>query len=210
MLINCYLLLIASWWPCTIRRSYDIITRSVKITEKHYWLWKQLNLTMFVLNSYLHKVPNIDWYVEARSMKIIWMLLITWSWFWFNFWSKRKMYSYLGIFRWCMPDSASYITHSLMKDGVPSENSKVGINFVIGSKVKSKSWFIPTQMNDNISHCISFIHVIYYWPYNTLNVWYQTFIKRKFGFHFFWLVLKNEWFLLSDQSVYSSHGLQLL
>ena len=39
-----------------------------------------------------------------------------------------------------MPDSASYVTHSLMKDGVPSENSEVGINFVFGSKVKSKSW----------------------------------------------------------------------
>ena len=37
-----------------------------------------------------------------------------------------------------MPDTASYITHSLMKDGVPSENSEVGINFVFGSKVKSK------------------------------------------------------------------------
>ena len=34
-----------------------------------------------------------------------------------------------------MPDSASYITHSLMKDGVPSENSEGGINFVFGSKV---------------------------------------------------------------------------
>ncbi len=41
-----------------------------------------------------------------------------------------------------MPDSASYITHSLMKDGVPSENSEVGINFVFGSKVKSKSYII--------------------------------------------------------------------
>ncbi len=46
-----------------------------------------------------------------------------------------------------MPDSASYITHSMMKDGVPSENSEVWINFKFGSKVKSKSWFIPTQMN---------------------------------------------------------------
>ncbi len=51
-----------------------------------------------------------------------------------------------------MPDSASYITHSLMKDGVPSENSEVGINFVFGSKVKSKSWFIPTQMNFHEKH----------------------------------------------------------
>ena len=38
-----------------------------------------------------------------------------------------------------MPNSASYITHSLMKDGLPSENSEVVINFVFGSKVKSKS-----------------------------------------------------------------------
>ncbi len=41
-----------------------------------------------------------------------------------------------------MPDTASYITHSLMKDGVPSENSEVVINFVYGSKVKSKSILI--------------------------------------------------------------------
>ncbi len=38
-----------------------------------------------------------------------------------------------------MPDTDSYITHLLMKDGVPSENSEVGINFVLGSKVTSKS-----------------------------------------------------------------------
>ena len=37
-----------------------------------------------------------------------------------------------------IPDTASYITHSLMKDGVPSENSEVGTNFVFGSKVNSK------------------------------------------------------------------------
>ena len=38
-----------------------------------------------------------------------------------------------------MPDTASYITHLLMKDGVKSENSEVGINFVFGSKIESKS-----------------------------------------------------------------------
>ncbi len=35
-----------------------------------------------------------------------------------------------------MPDAACYITDSFMKDGVPSENSEVGINSVFGSKVK--------------------------------------------------------------------------
>ncbi len=38
-----------------------------------------------------------------------------------------------------MPDTASYITHSLMKDGVPSENSEVGIKFVFESKVKNQN-----------------------------------------------------------------------
>ncbi len=33
-----------------------------------------------------------------------------------------------------IPDIASYITHSLMKDGVPSENSEVGINFCVWIK----------------------------------------------------------------------------
>ena len=33
----------------------------------------------------------------------------------------------------------THITHSLMKDGVPSEKSEVGIKFVFGSTVKSKS-----------------------------------------------------------------------
>ncbi len=33
-----------------------------------------------------------------------------------------------------MPDTASYITRFLMKDGVPSENSEVGINFCVWIK----------------------------------------------------------------------------
>ncbi len=45
-----------------------------------------------------------------------------------------------------MPNTASCITRSLMRDGVPSENSEVGINFVFGSKVKSKSRLISNSV----------------------------------------------------------------
>ena len=55
-----------------------------------------------------------------------------------------------------MPDTASYSTHSLMKDGVPSENSKVGINFVFGSKDKSKSNLnSATYRRENVIHSAS-------------------------------------------------------
>ncbi len=55
-----------------------------------------------------------------------------------------------------MPDSASYITHSLMKDGVPSENSGVGINFVFVSKVKSKSKLTHVEFEFVNSQMLSF------------------------------------------------------
>ena len=47
-----------------------------------------------------------------------------------------------------------------MKDGVPSENSEVGINFAFGSKVKTKSWFIPAQMN--FHECTDMIWYVYH------------------------------------------------
>ncbi len=58
---------------------------------------------------------------------------MNWYYFDYNHFDKNSL-QFIGIW-------------SLMKDGVPSENSEVGINFVFGSKVKSKSRFIPTQMN---------------------------------------------------------------
>ncbi len=80
-----------------------------------------------------------------------------------------------------MPDTASYITCSLIKDGVPPGNSKVGINFVFGSKFKSKSCNKDVY-NYLLIHSKEFLDIFFsFLKFDKLKV--ETYFRQIFLFY---------------------------